>query len=216
MYVHVYVQIKTLSRERGGLYSKIWSLLHMDQPPHRRRLYCVAVCCSVLQCVAACCSVLQRVVVCCSVLQFVAVRCSVLQRVAVVAVYHIIDSPLHRRMLYCVAVCCSVLQCVAVCCVMLQCVEACCSVLQYAALCFSELQWVLVSCSVLQCVAVCLMCCSVLQCVAVFLSFLFSLARCPSLMSLHDICIYIYMYILKLTSNLTFKNTVSVYICMPL
>jgi len=36
----------------------------------------------------------------------------------------------HRRVLQCVAVCCSVLQCVAVCCSVLQCVAVCCSVLQ--------------------------------------------------------------------------------------
>ena len=34
-------------------------------------MWCVAVCCSVLQCVAVCCSVLQCVAVCCSVLQCV-------------------------------------------------------------------------------------------------------------------------------------------------
>ena len=52
---------------------------------------------------------------------------------------------LHRYVLQCVAVCCSVLRCVAVWCSVLRCVA--------------------VSCSMLHCVAVC---CSVLQCVAVF------------------------------------------------
>ena len=42
-------------------------------------LFCVGVCCSVLQYVAVYCSVLQCVAVCCSVLQCVAVCCSVLQ-----------------------------------------------------------------------------------------------------------------------------------------
>jgi len=46
-------------------------------------LFCVAVCCSVLQRVAACYSVLQCVAVCCSLLRCVAVCCSVLQCVAV-------------------------------------------------------------------------------------------------------------------------------------
>ena len=63
--------------------------------PNICTLWCVAVCCSVLQCVAGCCSVLQCVAVCCRVLQCVAVCCSALQRIAV---------------------CCSVLQCVAVYC----------------------------------------------------------------------------------------------------
>jgi len=61
-----------------------------------------AVCFSVLWCVAVCCRVLQRVLcvaVCCNVLQFVVVCRSVLQCVAM-----------------CCSVCCGVLQYVAVCC----------------------------------------------------------------------------------------------------
>ena len=54
-------------------------------------LWCVAVCCSVLQqevsdaafCGAECCRVLQSVAECCSVLQCVAIGCSMLQCVAV-------------------------------------------------------------------------------------------------------------------------------------
>jgi len=60
-----------------------------------------------------------------------------------------------RSALYCVAVCCSVLQCVAV---WLQCAAVCCSVF---AVCCSVLQCAAVCCSVLQCAA---MCCNVLQC----------------------------------------------------
>jgi len=35
----------------------------------------------------------------------------------------------NSEVVYCVAVCCSVLQCVAVCCSVLQCAVVCCSVL---------------------------------------------------------------------------------------
>ena len=62
-----------------------------------------------LYCVEVCCRVLQGVVVCCSVVQCVAVCYSVLRCVAVC--YCII-----RGSIKCVAGCCSVLQCVAVCC----------------------------------------------------------------------------------------------------
>jgi len=76
-----------------------------------------------------------------------------------------------RRVLLCVAVCCSVLQCVAVCCSLLQCVAVCCGVKQcYAVLC-SVLQCVAVCCSVLQSVAICLqrgLQSFMLQCVAEF------------------------------------------------
>ena len=71
----------------------------------RSAVYCVVVCCSMLQCDAVCCSVLQSVAVYRSVLQFVAVFCSVSQ---------------------CVTYCCGALQCVAVCCSVLQCADLAC------------------------------------------------------------------------------------------
>ena len=89
-------------------------------------VWCVAVCCGVLQYVAVCCSVLQCVAVCC------VVTC-VCKRLSICIV------------LQCAEVCCSMLQYVAVCCSVLQCVAEFCSVLQCVAEC----------CSVLQCVAVC-------------------------------------------------------------
>ena len=136
-------------------------------------LWCVVVCCSVLQCVAVCCSVLQcaavsyngavgrsgsshsgSTTVCCSVLQSVALCCIVLQwgccgqdwQLAWLQCYGVLQ---------CVAVCCSVLQCVAV----LWCVAVCCSVLQCVAVCCSVLQCY----GVLRCAAVCY---SVLHCAA--------------------------------------------------
>jgi len=136
-------------------------------------LWCVAVCCSVLQCVAVRCSALQCVKdtfksddiifikhrkacvhirrkkrLCCSVLQCVAVCCGVLQ---------------------CVAMCCSVSQCVAVRCSVLQCVAVCCSVLKTHAKVMTSFapntgRQVSTSDAKNSCVAAC---CSVLQCVAV-------------------------------------------------
>jgi len=115
-------------------------------------LYCVAVCCSVLQCVAACCSVCcSDIRMCRSVfqLQCVAVCCSC--------------SVLQCLQLQCVAVCssCSVLQCVTIRgSLILQCVAiaVCCRVLQSqcVAVCssccvISEKVW---SCSVLHCRAI--------------------------------------------------------------
>jgi len=64
-------------------------------------VFCVAVCCSVLNCTAMCYSVLQCLAVSCSVLQCLEVYCTVLQRGAV-----------RRSGFQCVAVCCNVLQCV--------------------------------------------------------------------------------------------------------
>jgi len=85
------------------------------------------------------------------------------------AVFDIVNSAARYHGIWCVAVCCSVLQCVAVCWWMSQpswmshvtrCVAVCC--VWYS-------RCVAVGCSVIQCVAVC---CSVLQCVAVCCSVL--------------------------------------------
>ena len=107
-------------------------------------VWCVEVCCSVLQCVAVCCIVLQCVALCCSALRDLTQGCA--------AACPQVFSPV----LWCVAVCCSVLQCVAVrsgiwlkaapsppCrffllwCIVLQCVAVCCGVLQSVAVCCS-------------------------------------------------------------------------------
>jgi len=118
----------------------------------------------VLQCVAGaavCLSVLYCVAVCCSVLQFIE------RRLACHELQHAPGRVLQLRVAVCVAVyvCCSVLQC-ACCsvCVLQSRVAVCCSVLQCAAARCSVLQCVAVCCSALQCTAAC---CSVLQCVAV-------------------------------------------------
>jgi len=78
--------------------------------------------CFVLQCVAACCSVLQCIEVCFSVLQSRGER----------------KQP--HRLLWCIAVRCSLLQSVAVYCSLLQSVAVCCSMLQSVAVCCSLLQ----------------------------------------------------------------------------
>ena len=98
----------------------------------------------------------------------------------------------ERRMLQCVAVCCSVLQCVAVCCGVLHCVAVCCSVIQRwdtscvnvtaARNCVVTFQ---VERSVLQCVAVC---CDVVQCVAVYCSVLQCVAVCCSVLRCVAVC----------------------------
>jgi len=67
---------------------------------------------------------------------------------------------LGKILLWCAAVCCSVLRCVVVCCSVLPCVAAGCSVLQGVAVCRSVLRCVAGRCSMLKCVAVC---CIVLQ-----------------------------------------------------
>jgi len=66
--------------------------------------------------------------------------------------------------MWCIAVCCSVLQCYVLQCVAVFCSVVYCSVLQRVAACCSKLK-----CGVLQCVVVCcsVVCCSVLQCIAV-------------------------------------------------
>jgi len=69
--------------------------------------------------------------VCCSVLHFVASQIEYRERD--VLIEEAIGE--HEGVLYCVAVCCSVLQRVAVCCSALQCVAVCCSVLQCVAVC---------------------------------------------------------------------------------
>jgi len=82
------------------------------------RLWCVAVCRSMLQYVATCGSVLQCFVVCATVLYCVAVWCNVFQYVSI-------------RFL-CIAVHCRVLQCIvvnAVCYSVFQCFQVCSSVL---------------------------------------------------------------------------------------
>jgi len=97
----------------------VWDLINKKHSalfdvgdPHN--VYCVAVCCSVLQCVAVCCSVLQCVALCCkgtaSIERLVPSStlrahqmCIVLQNVKCVAVWRSVCSVLQ-----CVAVCCSV------------------------------------------------------------------------------------------------------------
>jgi len=71
-----------------------------------KALWCIAVCCSVLQGVAVCCKVLQGVAECRSVLQCVAVCCSV-----VTDIHRFQGALVYCSVLQCVAVCCSVLQC---------------------------------------------------------------------------------------------------------
>jgi len=100
----------------------------------RSWVWCVAVCCSVLQCVAVCGSVF-----CCSVLQS-RFDCRVFGEVQKLRICQKVDA------LQCVAVCCSVLQCVAVCCSVLKRVAVCCSVLQCVAVCCSVLHSAAVCC----------------------------------------------------------------------
>ena len=80
-------------------------------------LYCVAVCCSVLQYVAMCSRSLQCVAVCWSLSQWAAKETRKLIAHCFVMV-SLLDQKMHTvhfTVLQCAAVCCSVLQCVAVC-----------------------------------------------------------------------------------------------------
>jgi len=99
-------------------------LLSLSLIPSRECSLGFVLCCSVFRCVAVCCSVLQcgavchRVAVCCGVFQLGAVCCSLSRS---------FPREHAHGVLYCAAVCCSVLQCVAVCCSVLQCVAVWCS-----------------------------------------------------------------------------------------
>jgi len=128
-------------------------------------LMCVFLCASsrVLQCVSCvavcfvCCSVfhvLQCAAVCYRVLHYVAIGASACLCA-------------RKRLLQCVAVCCSVLQCVAVCSSMLQGIAVFCTRSVWVSVCTHMCvavcwQCIAVCCSVLQCATVCY---SVLQCV---------------------------------------------------
>ena len=134
---------------------------------------CVGVsssCIALLSC--STCSVLQSVAVCCSVLQGDAsLSCSACTR-ACQFIRMMLDHTCSKRGVWCVAVCCILLQYVAHACQFIRLsLENTCSKqgLRCAAVCHGVLQCFAVCCSVLQCVAVC---CSVLQFIAVCRTYL--------------------------------------------
>ena len=107
------------------------------------RYNCVAV-----YCVVVCCRVLQRVIVCCSVCKWAGHPRSGL------CVTSMPDATTYDccSVLQCVAVCCSLLQSVAVCCSVLQCVaveDECTSTLNEASH-FNTLQHITTHCNILQ------------------------------------------------------------------
>jgi len=110
----------------------IWTLVIASSAikyTHIKR--CVFINIGVLLCIAACCSVLQCVAVCWSMLEYVAVCCSQRNSLyldpwdrrqhykvytyCMIYIYkYALRVAVHRLVMQCVAVCCSVLQCVAV------------------------------------------------------------------------------------------------------
>jgi len=102
--------------------------------------------------------------------------------------------------LQCVAVCCSALQCVAVRCSVLQCVAVCCSALQCVAVCRSVLQCAVSKFgaeSVLQSLTAC--------------SMRVGLSSSVEYCSTGIMCIYVYIKIFVLVSQVIFEFKASVF-----